>query len=190
MYHVARRMGVILVCCGLVFGLRPRASAEESSTPPQTQTTLTAPADIEAAIRALTPPIESERLTQILDGIAGLTDTVEQQQLQELLDARMQQVMEAAPPAGVIAPSPSMIGSGALPAAAQPLSDEEMSLRIQSLKLGPEATADDLRARDDLVTAVIAVSDPLKRDRFFQQLEERERQAQTAVYRPTEPAHQ
>ena len=187
MYRVARRIGISLVCCGLVLGMLQSSHAEDAST--ERGGAHTDPAAIEAAIHALKPPIESERLTQILDGLSGLTDSAEQQRLQQLLDAQMQEVMEVAPPEGVIAP-PSTATDSSVPPPAQLLSDDEIGLRIQTLKLGPEATADDLRARDEVVTAIVALRDPVKRDRFFQLLEERERQTQTAVYRPTDSSHQ
>ena len=184
MNHVARRVGLFLVGMGLVGGVPQHARAEEVSTQPQAA--LSSPTELEGAIEALSPPIDSERLTQILDGLSGLTDPAEQQRLQQLLDTRLQQAMETAPPEQVMAPP----ATTAAPTTEPPLSDDELNLRLQSLKLGPDATADDLRARDVVVAAIIALPDPIKRDQFFQQLEERERQAQTAVYHPTEPAQQ
>ena len=49
------------------------------------------------------------------------------------------------------------------------------------LNLGPNATADDLRTRDQLISEIAGVHDPLMRDKLLARLEEKEREWQEMV---------
>ncbi len=139
--------------------------------------TLSSSAEIEQAIAALSDPGANEQVDQILTSILSLQDMDEQMRLQMLFNERLQAISgsteaapEAAPEVGLVPPPQ--------------LSYEEILVRIQMLNLGPEASADDLRARDELVYSIVAIEDPMKRHELLLQLEEKERQSDTAIYRP------
>lgn len=147
---------------------------------------LSSPGEIEAAINNLNGPIDNAQLTQILTSISMITDTAEQGRLQQLLDERMQAIGE------VPTTDQPLTGAGAVeavPWSGKPraLTDEEVEARIQSLKLGGDATADDLRSRDDVVGAIIGMADPVRRERLLKALEDRERETNEIVTRPSEP---
>jgi len=55
---------------------------------------------------------------------------------------------------------------------------EQLLLKIESLNLGPSATIDDLRARDQLVSKIAGIRDPIQRDELLTRLEERERRVE------------
>lgn len=158
----------------------PLASAAESSD-------VGAPSvsEIEAAIDALSAPVDPEALNKIFVDLGFVEDPAEQQRLQEQLDQRIQALMEPeSVPAGDLA-----IGSEATEATPVPqMTDEELRVRIQAIRLGRDASAQDLRDRDEVFAAIIAIEDPVKRDEFLQLLEARERDAETVVYRASEPA--
>ena len=136
---------------------------------------LTSPAEIEQAIAALSDSGANEQVDQILTSIMSLQDMDEQMRLQMLFNQRLDALSGMAQ----VAPAPEFTP----PQAAQ-LSYEETLARIQMLNLGPEASADDLRARDELVYSIVAIEDPMKRHELLLQLEEKERQSDTAIYRP------
>ena len=143
------------------------------------------PSQIEEAIKALAQPIDDGQLGRILNSIARTEDPQEQERLQRLLDERIGTLMSQPSVASETTTQQSQVFEPNNNQAQQ-VSDEELTMRIQSLKLGPDATIDDLRSGDEIVTTIAGIKDPIKREQFLQQLEERERAAETAIYRPTE----
>ena len=140
-------------------------------------------AQLEQAIRELRAPIDQDRLSEIFFGLGHLEDPQEQQRLQELLDQQLQPLTEvpAPEPEATTAPAASLPTSADLTA---DVSDEELLMRIETLNLGPNATADDLRARDRLVSTIAGIRDPIVRDQLLARLEEKEREWQAVVERP------
>ncbi len=49
--------------------------------------------------------------------------------------------------------------------------------RIETLNLGPAATVEDLRTRDQIVTDLAGLDDPVVREQLLRQLEQREHEA-------------
>ncbi len=147
----------------------------ESSSPPAASHPPIQPEEVEVAINALGQPIDNEQVSRIFEQLAEIQNPQERQRLQELLNERMQTPLshsDSLPPA----PIPDM-SSGRASELGKPRSEEELRNQIQSLKLGANASADDLHARDEVVSAVIAISDPLKRDSLLKALEHREQEA-------------
>ena len=146
------------------------------------------PIDIEATIQGLRQPIDNEQLSQILFELGRLEDPQDQQRLQQMLDQRVQVLMATpaptAQPAVAYPGTPSQPPQGLVNSDAVP--DEDLLMRIEMLNLGPDASADDLRARDEVVSAIIGIADPIRRDRLLNRLGERERETDTAASRPTE----
>ena len=159
------------------------AAIETTEEPPPS------PAQLEATIHDLKHPIDHEQLTKLFFDLGRVTDPGEQQRLQQLLDERMRELIT--PP-----PTPLEKAAESSPKEKEPQGerepaifgaespDDEFQQRLNALNLGSDATADDLRKRDELVSAIIGVRDPARRERYLLQLEQLERNAETAVYRP------
>ena len=153
-------------------GQRVASARKEMTDPPAS------PTELEAAIRALTGTSD-EQLSTLLAELSELEDAQERQRLQRLLEDHLQEVAQA--PSGVWQPSPEkQIGDTRTPwpLAAQGPASDELSMYIEMLNLGADATVGELRARDQIVAAIAGVRDPLKRDGLLRRLEEREREAQ------------
>ena len=147
-----------------------------SANPPAT------PAELEAAIRGLSEPVDQEEVGKIFFDLGRLENPAEQQRLQQLLDERTRALMRFPPPSEQPANGTSQHSPGPGPA----VTEEELQMRLEMLNLGPQATADDLRVRDELVSAIAGVADPVRREQLLHRLEEREREAETAVSTPVE----
>lgn len=179
MRHVGRgirAVGLALMVMGIPVMC---AAAETADEPPPS------PAQLEATIRDLKHPIDHERLTRLFVDLGRVADPAEQQRLQQLLDERMRELITPPPTSPEEAASsppeekphePATFGSES--------ADDEFQQRLKALHLGPDATADDLRQRDELISAIIGIRDPARRERYLLELEQLERNAETAVYRP------
>ena len=183
MRRIAKRIrvaGAILLGIGFPIVC---AAIETTEEPPPS------PAQLEATIRDLKHPIDHEQLTKLFFDLGRVTDPGEQQRLQQLLDERMRELITPPPmlPEETAAFLPK---EGEHQGEREPATfgaespDDEFQQRLNALNLGSDATADDLRKRDDLVSAIIGVRDPARRERYLLQLEQLERNAETAVYRP------
>ncbi len=129
-------------------------------------------AEIETAIGRLDGSNYTDLLGPLLQELGQVEDPPEQERLRGLLQERMDTLVPSEPPP----PDPAAI-------------HEELGARIGRLQLGPDATADDLRARDALVAEIAGLRDPIQREQLLQQLDSRERQsAQQDLVEP-DPAH-
>ena len=113
--------------------------------------------DLEAEILALSHGVEANTLNQIFAALARLERPDERAYLQQLLDAQLATLNGIPRPSG----------------------QEDLLLQIEALHLGPQATAEDLRARDQVVSAIAHITDPIRRNHLLKRLEEREHEAET-----------
>lgn len=162
---------VALPCQAASLAEEPQYPIDPAMTPPMSS------AELETVIDGLNQPVDQEQLSKIFFELGRLEDPNEQARLQQLLDARMQELFQteqnlSVPDAGAMMTFPSD-GVSAEP------SVDELRMRMHTLTLGPAATAEDLRVRDDLVAAIAGLADPITRDELLHELEERERQAET-----------
>ena len=127
-------------------------------------------ADIEAAIDALSEPVDYNQVNAIILNFAYLTDQAEKDRLQALLDARMQRSRHI------------LTGAGATSA-------PDLAARVEGLILGLRATVQDLRTRDALVAEIARLADPVKRAALRERLNAREQEAETTIQtKPDQPA--
>lgn len=168
------------------FSEEPTTLLENSSSPATEGSSLIPPAspvEIEAAIRELSGPNDQERLSKIVFELGGLDDPSEQQRLQKLLNERMQALMELSIPSGEATGSgnlsPSQFGRGS-----EAYHEELIMMRFETLNLGPDATADDLRARDQLISEIAGIRDPVMQRELLTKLEEREREQKGVTEKP------
>ena len=136
-------------------------------------------AAVEATIRGLSRSATPEDLTRIVGVLARLEDATEQERLQQLLNERITQLFGPA----VVEP-PADLGETATPVSpAEPMlgvDPEILRFEIQALRFGPEATADDLRRKDEVVAKIAGIQDPNVRYEALAWLEEQERVAGTS----------
>jgi len=138
---------------------------------------LETPGEIEAAIMDLAAPLDEALVSRAIEGIRTLEDAQEQARLQQALNDRVAEL------AGVT-PEPTTT-----PSVTAESSDEELLKHIAALTLGRDATAAELRERDDVVSAIVGIEDPIRREAMLEALERRERDAETVVFgRPAEAA--
>lgn len=123
--------------------------ATTSSLPRPTTT------EVETAIRRLDDLKNYAAVAEILHRIELLERASDQQWARELLNNRVQQLQAHASPYY-----------------------EELLAKIDTLTLGPVVTARDLRARDEIVLNIAAVTDPVQREQLLKRLDAREREAQ------------
>ena len=162
---------IVLAVVSAVCGASLLSQAEDSTTPPMS------PQEVESAIHELHPPLDQEQLSKLLFEVGRLQDPQEQTRLQGLLDDRTRELLTAQE-ATSEPPPPAALPADTQPGLSLDLTEEDLRVRIETLMLGPTATADDIRARDELVTAIAGVADPIKRDELLKRLEEREHQAE------------
>ena len=177
---LASMVGMSSVAAGVL--AKDTAVPADGSSAPFEDPSASPPAsasEIEAEIAQLHQPIDQERLSKIFLDVGRLADPQDQQRLQQMLVEQVQVLMEGAAPAE----APAAPGAPVqMPPDHEPgLSDEELSMRIDALNLGPTATADDLRARDEVVSAIAGVTDPIRREELLKRLDARERDADTAA---------
>ncbi len=163
-------------------GDRTLATADESEmqpTPSEGEESAMSSQDIEMAIHALAQPIDQERLRQIFSQLGQIADPQEQGRLRELLDHRMQELPMDQERAAESPPAISTEPQANFNDEITPdRIEEDLRMRIETLMVGPTATTDDIRARDELVATIADFPDPIKRDELLKRLEERERQAE------------
>ena len=165
----------------------PETHSEAASTqaPPEATTNSHVPAaEVEAAINSLSQPIDNEQLSRIFQDLPQVADPKERERLQQLLDAKMQTTLEE--PAARQEPLPDMAKIAA-PSMEPPSPAAQQALRqrIDALTLGPSATTENLRQRDDVVSAIIGIQDPMTREELLHRLAEREAAAATTAQPPT-----
>jgi len=127
---------------------------------------------IEAVIAGLSHPVADEQVVAILTAIGQLPDLKEQERLRQALNDKGHELAQDA----ATAPGQPTLNPES--------SDDEFRARISSLQLSANATVADLRARDEVVSAIVGVSDPTRREELLKALEQRERQAETLVEPP------
>jgi len=133
-------------------------------------------AGIEAAIRTLSIPLDSEQLNRITLALVQLEDPQEQERLQRLLDERM----------NAFFPTPTASNAELIEQQPNPSEEERnqsgdaelLKFEIATLRLGPDATAEDLRRRDEVVRSIARTQDPQVRYDLLELLAEQERAAQ------------
>lgn len=142
--------------------------------------------ELEAAIHQLKEPVDQELLGKIFSSLGRLENTKEQQRLQQLFDERMQELMKIPePPLELSQNAGTPTGTSARPPK-QEITDEELRIRIETLTLGPKATAEDLRTRDEVIATIANVRDPVARDKLLGRFEEREREGERVTEEPHE----
>jgi len=154
----------------------PASSTADPLSSPSVST-----AEIEAAIHELHQPLDHDRISQVLFQLGRLQHSREHERLQGLFDERMQAL------AGMPAMSSELAFE--VPGTTQVdlesgVSGEDLMMRTETLNLGPNATADDLRARDRLVSDIAGIRDPVTREKLLTRLEERERTSEGLTERP------
>ncbi len=167
-----------------VFEVIDTSTAEQrQENPPSIAARLSTPSspnELEAAIQSL-GGVNDEQFGKILFDLQRLADLKEQQRLQHLLEQRIKDLQ---PREQISNMSPDDASAAQTIPGRPPLTDEVLSMRIETLNLRPDATADDLRVRDQLISEIAGIRDPILRDKLLAKLEERERQSQEATQRP------
>ena len=138
---------------------------------------------VESMIFGLSGPADQERMGRIYAELANVQDPARQQQLQQLLDQRLQSFSAIAEPP---MPSPDMMmPPGGMPQGRGPRGypgsiavQEDLAAQVETVVVGPQASVDDLRAVDRLVQAIARLEDPVQREELLNRLEQRERDAE------------
>lgn len=157
-------------CC-MTWGVIAGNAAERLSRPAPPPST----SEIEDAIHALREPFDYGQLNKVSFDLARIEDATERERLQKILDERVRELMkipEVPEPAKDVK---DLLGGAE--AANDVALQTELPAQIDMLHLGPQATADELRARDELVLKIAQVRDPVKRDELLERLENREHDA-------------
>lgn len=138
--------------------------------------------EIEDMIESLEDPMDTEQMSHLFNAIARQEDNTTRGQLFQKLDARTTALLQHA--AGRLA-VPAEQAEAELPSetAGWPQSQEAMDpdmlrFEIETLHIGPQATVEDLRRRDEVVGKIARVSDPNQRYTLLGLLEARERSAE------------
>lgn len=137
------------------------------------------PGELEAAIRQLNEPMDQEQFSELILALASLEDPNEMERLQRLLDERIARLSK--PPTERTATPAGEQGAASQEAVEQAVEVDLLRLEIATLRLGPDATVDDLRKRDEVVVTIAGISDPDVRYELLQLLEDRERSADTVA---------
>ena len=140
--------------------------------------------DIETAIQDLQEPIDYEQVNAISLHLMRIESAEERARLEALLDQRLRALMHIAEPSDALEAPASEEHVAAGP---QGPTLEELKVRIATLTLGPDATVDDLRARDELVASIAAIRDPIQREELLKELEETEHILQADVDHAAQP---
>jgi len=122
--------------------------------------------ELEVEIHGLRAPIDPNQMGLLFYHVSRLEDVQERERLQQLLNDRMNELMAV----------PSSLG-------AEP-TDEQLRARIASINLDETASAAQLQAKEELVTAILAIQDTERRERLLKELEWRELGEKTAIYSP------
>ena len=127
--------------------------------------------EIESAINALQAPMDIEKISLIQNAI-GKLGTNERQHLQESLNQRLKDlyavnIPRSAAPVAIEQEEHTVIEiPSALP--------EELKKQIDSLQLGQQSTADEVRERDEIVRAIANIPDPNLRYELLDYLQKKE----------------
>lgn len=143
------------------------------------------PTEIRERITGLSDSLDAVELATIYQAIQQVDAPALRTDLKETLHARLDEVFEPLP-------NPSSHAVGAVGGLANPFGETEERLgseedhtfmwaQIDTLRLGPDATADDLRRRDELLARIVQIPDPQVRYALLDRLEERERASATTI---------
>jgi len=138
--------------------------------------------EIEQAIADLKDISDTDKLMWIQNAIFQ-QDPGTSARLQKSLEEKQQELFQkaaAAPQSEESAGSPEIKTEEPAPAlpAEETVSAEELKLRIDALKLGPEATVEDLREQNEIVYIIARIKDPVLRYELLDYLEAKEKQPQ------------
>jgi hypothetical protein len=122
-------------------------------------------AALEEAIRQLGETDYPSQLGSLVPALQRIEDPAERDRLQQLFEQRLQMLLQR--------DQAAQAGSSA----AGELTVFGLLPYVEGLTLGPQATVNDLRARDELVAKISQVPDPVAREQLLKRLEERELQA-------------
>ena len=145
------------------------------------------PAQIREAIEGLSELLGPDDLIGIYEAISEVPDSSIRQELKAALHAKLDALFEPklqpADRASVLNPGPQTSTSAEEPQAFSMLETElkwlELQAQIEALPLGPEATVETLRYRDQVVAEISRLSDPQLRYELLELLAQRERNTQT-----------
>lgn len=144
------------------------------------QEAVPSPEEIETAIQALDDPMDQERMSWLFNAIAQQPDEQVRQSLFTKLDARTSHLFETSielPPVPPGGPEP-VIPPELLEQAQQVGQVEMLRGEIESLRLGADATVEDLRKRDEVVAKIAQIADPDTRYELLELLNTHEREVQ------------
>lgn len=176
MGHSAR--AVLLLGC-LTLGASVALAADQSKTQDK----------IQEMIEGLSVGIGSEDLTSIYEAISEVPDASTRQDLRAALHAKLDELFDPTRRSSEVIAGDESVVTPPLPEGDEPfrkaLEMQATRVRLQSqietLELGPQASTDTIRLRDDLVAEISQLSNPDLRNELLQLLEERERTADTGV---------
>ena len=131
------------------------------------------PAEIESAIAGLSMPLDAEKLAWIQDAIARLGK--DGQYLTQKLELKLSEVLKSR--------SSDVVPEPAQPITSQeaqslPQEADEYKAGINALVLGRDASTEDIRKRDELVSRIARISDPNTKYDLLEYLRQREQSAQ------------
>jgi hypothetical protein len=134
--------------------------------------------EVEITIQELSEPIDQEQINRISGLLSRLEDLNERDRPQEMLAERIALFTKT--------PAPRNIQASATPelVAGDFWTYDALLVRIEMLNLGPHATVDDLRGRDQLVSIITGIRDPVTREKLLTRLEERERTSEGVTEEP------
>jgi hypothetical protein len=122
--------------------------------------------ELEVEIHGLRAPIDQNQVGLLFYHVSRIENAQERERLLAVLNGRMNELMAV----------PSSLGK-------EP-TDEELLERIKSINLSETASAEEVRAKDELIAAIMAIPDAERRERLLKELEWRELGEKTAVYAP------
>ncbi|MBI3996477.1 MAG: hypothetical protein HY352_02340 [Candidatus Omnitrophica bacterium] len=177
--NALKRLTLVALIFGAMVGHRAVAAATEEAFPIPAEPQMASPddampdnpelstANIERLIQQLHVPIETGKVNDITFAIQELDDEEEQAHLEQVLNERLAQLGGAPLPSRTsmtLAPEPES-------------SNGDLQSRIEMLNLGSAATVEDLRARDQIVSDIAGLTDPVERERLLQVLQQHEHDA-------------
>jgi len=131
---------------------------------PLSSATVPSPYQISSAISELRQPLDGNLMSWILDAISQQSDPEQREKLNGMLEVRMKELL---------------VGEAPLNELGGRLADgEAIRFEIEALRLGPDATAEDLRKRDEVLMRIAKIQDPQVRYDLLELLAEQERAAQ------------
>lgn len=177
--NALKRLTLVMLVFGAMVGHRACVAATEEPVPisdeeevassedAMPEELMPSTASIETLIQQVQSPLETEKVSDITFAIQELDDEEAQARLEQVLNERLTQLGGA--------PVPSRTST--IPAPELESSSGDLQTRIEMLNLGPAATVEDLRARDQVVADIAGLNDPLQREQLLQQLQQHEQDA-------------